>query len=126
MMTLASALDHFRLFSDLAGEIGGEFEDWISPLIVLGAMVVVSYVARAFLRSRKVLGGRGRWIYAHRLTPSIVSLIYVIGFRLFIELAPISERLSGWADDVIFVVAVVLVLNLIRKATMIALEIGAG
>ena len=125
-MLIANAHDRFQFFSDLAGEVGLEVTDWIAPLVVLIVMIVVAQFVRVLLRSEWLNHPGSRRFYLHQLARPIASLLYVVGAKVFVELAPVSDRLSGWLDNVIFIIFVILVMNLARRAMTIVLEVGSG
>ena len=49
----------------------------------------------------------------------------MIGLRVFAELAPLNPKLDSWLDSAIYVVAVIIVLRIIRRAAMVAIEWSA-
>jgi small-conductance mechanosensitive channel len=86
-------------------------------------VLVLSAIATATVRAtlRKV-GQRRDWPLLTELAPSIASLLYVIGLSIFAELAPLSPRVESWLGSFIYVFVVFIVLRILRRAAMVAIE----
>jgi MscS family membrane protein len=93
--------------------------EWLLGAGVLFLTFAARGTVNAFLKST---GTKRGWILVTQLAPSIANLIYIIGLRIFIEVAPLNDKLSAWVDSGIYVVAVILVLGMIRRAAMIGIE----
>ena len=64
----------------------------------------------------------GKWALAGALAPSISNLIYILGLYIFSEIAPLNPRIQVWLDNGIYVVAVIFLLGMVRRAAMIGIE----
>ena len=99
-------------------------QEWSPALGVLAGVIVAAALLRAGLRSLK---STSRWAEGIRhLAPSIARLLYIVGAQLFVEVAPLNPKVERWLDSAIYVLAVLLVLGLIRRVTLFALEFGAS
>lgn len=87
------------------------------------AVLFISFAARgtvsAFLRKTD---RRGKWALAGALGSSLSNLMYILGLYIFAELAPLNARVQAWLDSGIYVFAVILLLGMLRRAAMIAIE----
>lgn len=96
--------------------------NWALAILALALSVLATATARASMK--KIAASRG-WALLSELAASIAGLIYVIGLRAFAEIAPLNPKLDSWLDSTIYVVAVVIVLRILRRAAMVAIEWSA-
>lgn len=86
-------------------------------------VLALSAIATATVRATlKKVGQLRAWPLLMELAPSISSLLYVIGLSIFAELAPLSPRVESWLSSFIYVVVVFIVLSILRRAAMVAIE----
>jgi MscS family membrane protein len=97
--------------------------EWLMAIGALAVSVVATAVVRSALRK---VGTRRGWPLLPELAPSIASLLYVIGLGLFAELAPLNDRVQSWLSGFIYVVVVFIVLRILRRAAMVAIEWSAS
>jgi small-conductance mechanosensitive channel len=95
--------------------------DWALALGVLIATGVVVAFVRTLLKRLKGRDSR-RWAAVHELAPSLSNLIYIVGLHVFSEIAPLTPSLDKWLDNAIYVVAVLILLGLLRRADLIGIE----
>jgi small-conductance mechanosensitive channel len=99
------------------------FRDWALAVGALGMAYAATVTVRASLRK---MGTSRGWPLLTELAPAFASLIYVVGLRVFAEMAPLNPKLDAWLDSVIYVVAVLIVLRIIRRAAMVGIEWSAS
>jgi MscS family membrane protein len=93
--------------------------EWALAVAALFIAAAATATVRASLRKM----GRDRgWPLLSELAPPLSNLIYVIGLRVFAEVAPLSSKLDSWLDSFIYVIAVVIVLHIIRRAALVGIE----
>jgi MscS family membrane protein len=112
----------FAAASAATGNLELELASWIPALAIAAATLVAYSLLRPILkRTGKGPGAR----YLHSLAPALSNLLFVVGAKLFGDLAPIHGKLALWYDHVVYILAVLLLLILLRKALLIGLELGA-
>lgn len=94
-------------------------KDWA---LATGALFLAAAANVTVRASLKKIGTNRGWPLLAELASSISSLLYVIGLRVFAELAPLSPKLDSWLDSGIYVVAVFIVLRILRRAAMVGIE----
>lgn len=103
--------------------ISNSFEDWFShwalPTIVV-ALTLVAVTASRWLMSH--FAKTHRFALLQRLAPTLSKLIYVVGLKLFAETAPLHPIALNWLDRGIYVVGVLIILALVRRIALIAIE----
>ncbi|HLD99125.1 MAG TPA: mechanosensitive ion channel domain-containing protein [Bdellovibrionota bacterium] len=95
--------------------------EWLHAFGVIAAMLIATAFSREFLHWL----GKKRWKFLTQLAPSISNLIYLIGFKLFIEVAPLNPKIAAWLESVVYILGVLILLGLIRRAALISVEWGA-
>jgi len=96
-----------------------EARQWAYGAAVLVAMFFIAPAVRTLL---KKIGEKKHLHYLARLSPAIAALIYVLGFRIFGEIAPIGPKLALWLEDGVYVLAVLIILRIIRGTFMIGVD----
>jgi small-conductance mechanosensitive channel len=48
--------------------------------------------------------------------------LYIIGFKITVDVAPLSGKIEVWLTDAIYILAVVIFLNLVQRAALIGIE----
>lgn len=94
-------------------------KEWILAFSALGGTFIITPALRQIL---KRLQQNGRWPILTRLAPTVTNLLYVLGFRLFAEIAPLPPRLETWIDGGIYVFSIIIYLQLILRAALIGIE----
>jgi small-conductance mechanosensitive channel len=97
------------------------FEDWFLSLVIIGITLVSAEASRIVL---KRLIHERKWYRFGHLGSSAANLIYVIGLRLLTDVAPLSPKLLGWFDSAVYVLAVLVILGILRRALMMSIEFG--
>lgn len=82
-------------------------------------MFVLGAASRTFL---KTLGHRKHEVIIKHLAPSISQLIYLVGLRVFTDVAPLSPKIKLWLDNGIYLLTVIVFLTLTRRAALLAIE----
>jgi MscS family membrane protein len=94
------------------------FGEWLLAVGVALLTFLAGAGTRAFLK-------RIRWNtkteMLRELAPAVGHLVYLVGLKLFIEVAPLGPTLEKWLGSAIFVLTVVVILNLIRRAAMMGI-----
>ncbi len=70
---------------------------------------------------KRVQSIRGSQIL-NNLVPSISNILYIVGLKVCIELAPVTGKLEIWLENSLYILSVIIFLNLFRKAALIGLE----
>ncbi len=104
------------------------------PVILIGrewieAIVVIVFTLFAVATFRTVvarLKNHPGWHLAWELAGYISNLGYVIGIRLFVQVAPIDPRSKLYLDDAAYVLTVLVFLMAARKAALFALARKTG
>jgi len=93
--------------------------EWIVAILVVIITVAITTSVRAILKNLR----EDRYMpIFRRLGPTASNILYIIGFRLAIDLAPFHGKVETWVSGGFYVLAVWIFLNFIRKAALIALE----
>jgi MscS family membrane protein len=92
--------------------------EWIEAIVVVLATLFSVAAYRTIVRRLK---NHNDWHLAWELGSDISNLGYVIGIRLFVEVAPINPHLRGLLDDLAYVVTVFVFMITIRRAAIFAL-----
>jgi MscS family membrane protein len=98
------------------------FREWLLSIGILIITLLITQGARALLGRVKF---RGQLAFFHELAPSLASLLYVIGFQVFLDTAPLEARVAMWLQSANYVFAIILIMALIRRAAMSLVEWGA-
>ncbi|MGK5081933.1 mechanosensitive ion channel domain-containing protein [Bdellovibrionota bacterium FG-1] len=99
--------------------------DWIAvrEWMVAVAVLLITLATNASLRRvLRRMSSHRNWPWLMSLVPSVSNLLYIFGLRIFAEIAPMSSKLSAWLDSGIYVIAVLIVLGMLRRAAMVAIE----
>jgi len=97
-------------------------DSFAAALLVIIGTVVFANIARAISRRLPNTRHVGLAQVVRELAPTATNLIYVIGLKLFVDVAPLSEGPARWLSAIAYVLTVLIVLNLIRRAAMMAIE----
>lgn len=73
-------------------QLGDALDDWFEAVGVIVVTLIAIGAARTVLLSGRT---HRRWGYLARLAPAAVNLISAIGFKLFIEVAPLNATLEN-------------------------------
>jgi small-conductance mechanosensitive channel len=96
--------------------------DWLEAILVVIITLSALGTFRTFL-SR--LHTRKGWHFAWELGPYLTQLGYVIGLRLFLQVAPLNPHERTWLDHGAYVLTVLVLLVLVRKAAFIAVNLSS-
>ena len=102
--------------------VGTTFSDWIGALAVVVAMIFVATAVRGILSH---FSQKGRWAFLRQIAPSASNLIYIVGLGIFADVAPLSPKFANWLDGGVYVLAVLILLGLLRRAALIGIEWGS-
>jgi small-conductance mechanosensitive channel len=89
--------------------------------------LVVGVIAAATL-TRVVLkwGAKNKnWAWLRLLTPSVSNLIYIFGLQILIDVVPFQPIVLRWLDDTAYVLAVIILFGIARRALFIAMDWSA-
>ena len=102
-------------------DIVTDFREWI----IAGSVLFVSFLAAPAVREvlRKI-GERKNFPYLTALAPTMAWLITILGLRIFGEIAPLSPKLTIWLEGTVYVLAVLIFLQIVRRSALIAVEWG--
>ena len=95
--------------------------EWLIAIIVLATTFLVTATTRAVLK--RLHKDRG-WRTLRQIAPSISNILYIVGFRIFVDVAPLNGKIALWVDGGIYIFAVIVFLNLIEKAALATLDWG--
>jgi small-conductance mechanosensitive channel len=98
------------------------FEEWVVAIGVLVAAFLIAGAVKVFMLSRHK-GKYGPLLV--ELGSTVSNFILVIGAGLFTELAPLKPKVALWISDAVYVVGVVIVMFLFRRAVMLSIDWGA-
>jgi small-conductance mechanosensitive channel len=97
--------------------------EWSLALSVLLITVIASAAVSSFLKKSGKTRG---WPSLTALAPSLSHILYILGLTIFSELAPLKAPLNTWLESGIYVVAVVILLSMVRRAALIGVEWSAN
>ena len=100
-----------------------QIREWGLPIAILVLTGFGSAAAKVLCQR---LGQHPKRNYLLQLGPPLSSLIYIFGLRAFGDVAPIHPKLLIWLENGVYVLAVILILNLFRRAALTAFEWGVG
>lgn len=106
----------------ISDELSTTLTDWTVPVAILGVTWAAVRVTRLLLAHLKI---KTRYSFIHALALSISRLIYLIGLRAFVDSAPLGPKLTLWLDSGIYILGVLIVLNLLQRAALLAIEWSA-
>lgn len=99
---------------------GNSYREWLFSIFAIAATWLAARLARSILRR---IGARGgRWRALMDLAPALASVIYIAGFSIAIDLAPLSPKVHGWLQSAIYVLGVLILLRLARRAALVSIE----
>ncbi len=96
-------------------------EDWLIAIGVLAFTVIVTSIAKRLLGRVRL---NGHLAFLLPLLPSAANLLYLVGLRIFAEIAPLKPRPQAWLEGGIYVFTVLLLLSILRRVAMHAMEWG--
>ena len=99
------------------------FKDWTLALVFLGVTLVLGPALGAVLR--RINADGYRTTMARQLAIPAAGLIYPVGLRLFTDAAPLSPKVEEWINGGAYILFVVILLHIARRAAMIGVEWGA-
>jgi MscS family membrane protein len=99
------------------------FREWVEAIVVILMTLIAVATFRAMVVRFKNHPG---WHLAWELGNYISNLGYVIGIRLFVQVAPIAPRSKLYLDDAAYVLTVFVFLLTARKAAIFALAKKTG
>jgi|GEM_PF-592778 small-conductance mechanosensitive channel len=95
---------------------------WTLPLFVLIFSIFMALAIRNFLKKLK----NKKWIFFSQFGPSFSGLCYLLGLRIFLNLAPLDPKTIRWADNGIYIFTTVMILRIIQLATLTTIEWSAS
>ena len=107
------------MLSNAAEEVTRVLDTWITPI---GILVITLIAGEIFRRVLKLIGKKERVAPLRQLAPAISNLIYIFGLRMVTATLPIHQKFVIWLQDVIYVFGVIVVLWLIRRSALLAIE----
>ncbi len=96
-------------------------KEWASPLGVLALTFLGTKFVRVLI---KRIGRWQRFSFLERLAPSLSNVLYLFGFRIFGEIAPLHPRVAARLEDAVYVLGVFVVVGLIRRSALSMIEWG--
>lgn len=96
--------------------------DWIAAFLV---SLTTLGLARACVAVLRRLARNPRRSFLEKLSPSIAHLIYIVGVRAVVDVVPLHPKVVLWLDNGAYILAVLILLGLGRKALLIAIEWSA-
>ena len=94
---------------------------WAVPLLVLVGTIIASSFGKLILK-RVTTAPRLMWVGP--LIPAISSLIYLVGIKLFLDVAPLPPKAVLWGEHAIFIISTLTILWIMRSAIFLAIEAG--
>jgi small-conductance mechanosensitive channel len=94
-------------------------ESWILSF----AVIAITFLAGTTLRNR--LGKFHQNRLGHTLSelaPHLSNVIYIIGIKAFIDVAPLNQQTEKWLDHTVFILSTFILLRLIQKTALISLD----
>src|ERR1700722_7087002 len=108
--------------SALVPEAHNVYEEWTIAIAILAAAVVIAAFVRFILRSRR----KGKYgPLLSELAAPVANFILVVGANAFAQLAPLKPKLALWLGDGVYVVGVVIITFLLRRAILLSVDWGA-
>jgi small-conductance mechanosensitive channel len=96
--------------------------EWVLAINAIILTFVVAAGVGAFLRRWK---DHKNLNALSRLARPMSYLVYPLGFRIAMDVAPLHPKLELWLQHIIYVMFVIAFINVIRQASMIAIEFSA-
>jgi len=94
-------------------------KEWSLALLVIIATILAANALKSILTR---LYERRGWKILKTLAPSIANILYIFGFRIFFELAPLQGAPEKWIEGGIYVFAVFVLVRLCEKAALMGIE----
>ncbi|MBI2711645.1 MAG: mechanosensitive ion channel [Bdellovibrio sp.] len=120
-VSIWSHMDHLlsRAAVLLQSESSFTLEEWLAALTLLVLSFTLTALAQ---RALKKVHRDKNWRVIQELGPFIVSILYAVGLALFLEIAPVKGRFRVWADAIVYIVTILLVLRLTYRACLLGIE----
>ncbi|MBC7690356.1 MAG: mechanosensitive ion channel family protein [Methylotenera sp.] len=93
---------------------------WGVPVIILAATWIAVFLFRRLMYATV----RKRFSGARPLISVLSKLIYLVGLKLVVDTMPLTVKAELWAENIIFVCATLLLLWILRRAAVLALEMS--
>jgi small-conductance mechanosensitive channel len=93
--------------------------EWITPVAILIVTIGAKNATSWLLTRSSQIRHFGR---LKEVIPAFSNLIYLIGLKMFVDTAPVHPKIGVWIENAIYVLGVLIVLSLIRKAAFVAIE----
>ena len=107
------------MLNNIVEEVTRVLDTWITPI---GILIMTLIAGEIFRRVLKFIGKKEHVAPLRQLAPAISNLIYIVGLRMVTATLPIHQKFVLWIENAIYVFGVVVVLWLIRRSALLAIE----
>ena len=104
----------------LATQLSFTIEEWFLPIAILLLTFLAVRVSRVILKNESI---SRRFKLLSNFGPSFSNLIYVFGFKVFVQTAPLHEsKWTLWFEDAIYILGVIIIISIIRRLAWLGIE----
>jgi len=97
--------------------------EWI---IAIGVICITFFSASAIKAILKRLRKERDWPILGALAPSLSNILYIVGFKIFADVAPLHGKFEAWIDGAIYVVTVIIVLGFLQRTALVTVAWSAS
>src|SRR4051812_36322197 len=108
--------------SNFMADLNGSAGQYFIPAVVLAATFLAVWTARWIFKRLST----GRFRFLSELGPSLANLIYVVGLKIAMDGLPLNPKVERWLDAGFYVLTVLILLGLFRRAALTAVEWSAS
>lgn len=107
---------------DLAS-VAEQIEQWLFPILIFIISWVAVRICRFILKS--VSDKNKRLQFLRSIADPLTRIIYVLAIKGAIDTAPLSPKIEIWADHFAYLLTILILLNILRRALLVAIEWSA-
>ncbi len=123
-MEIQSVCDTFSpLMTTQILQISASLSEWILAIVVIFVTFLVTTTIRSIA---KRLAKKNEWSFLNRIPPSIYHFLYVLGFKIAAEAAPLHGKMQIWIESGLYVSAVLLFFFILQQAALASVEWGSS
>jgi MscS family membrane protein len=93
--------------------------DW---LLAIGVLLGTGFFATTVRALLKRVDRDRNWPILNELATSISNILYIVGLKIFADVAPLHGKIEVWIDGAIYVFGVIVLLRLVQRAALVAVS----
>jgi small-conductance mechanosensitive channel len=105
--------------SNLQSNFTTALGEWVLALGVIVATLFVTETTRMILQRLQKNQG---WEVLRQLIPATSNILYILGLRIFADVAPLSGKVAIWFDSAVYLLSIVIFLGLVQRAAITGVQ----